>query len=139
MRRRIGLVLVVVSTALVANLLAQANAGLESADPGLGEAEKVLDCDVDEGVFAYHATWSEGSGFQSPREAVVRLLAGKDFEFEATDFVSRDVEIRVQQESAEAKEFTVREGESDRVVTWAVPVGDGWLADSIYGCTTVAA
>jgi hypothetical protein len=128
----------VVGVVGLAGLLSQAGAGVEDADPGLGQAEAILDCDASEGVFAYHATWGDGAKFDTPREALAGLLRGKGFDFTEDDFVSKDVEVRFGEETAAAEEFTIRDGDQDRVVTWAAPVDGGWLADSMYGCSGAA-
>ena len=112
-------------------ILSSAIAGPTDVEPGYEEAEKILDCAPEEGIFSYMAVWGDGAGFTSPEEALKGILVGRDFGVTEDDFVAKDVVIG----DTEVSEFTVQSGSSDRIVVWAVPVEKGWLADALYGCT----
>lgn len=141
MRLGVRVVVVVGVMAVVVGgvLLSQVGAGPDViAEPGLEEATKVLDCAAEEGVFSYFAVWGEGAGFSTPAEALKGILVGKDFGVSAADFVEKDVQVGAGSEQVIAMEFTAMSGENEIVVTWAMPVEKGWLADSVYGCTLIA-
>ncbi len=115
-------------------LLTQAGAGPTEVDPGLKQAQEVLDCAPGEGVFSYQAEYMDGAGFETPGAALAALLAATDFGVPTSDFVSQEVAV----DGSVAKEFTAKSGEKDTLITWATPVDKGWLADSAYGCTALA-
>jgi hypothetical protein len=107
----------------------------KAIEPGLAEAQGLLDCGAGEGVFAYHAAWSEGSGFASPREALDALLKGKDFGVATSDFQGTDIQLGAESGDAIGTQFVAGTGKERRVVVWAMPDHERWLADSVYGCT----
>lgn len=131
--RVVGLVAVTLAfTAAI--LFTRAGAGSTQVEPGLAEAQKVLDCAPGEGVFAYEAAWGEGAGFDTPGQALKGILVGSEFGFSTADFVGRDVEV----DTVTATEFTAKSDGRATAVIWAVPVKEGWLADGVYGCTAIA-
>jgi len=115
-------------------LLTQAGAGPTAAEPGLEEAQQILDCAPGEGVFSYQAAWGEGAGFETPSAALAGILAATDFGVSRTDFIGREVAVG----GDVASEFTVRLDGKATVVTWATRVDKGWLVDGVYGCTATA-
>ena len=129
----IGAILFATTSAI---FLAQAGAGSPAVEPSAQTAKQILGCGPGEGVFALHAERAVGSEFESPRAAIAGILVGTDFKVSANEFVGKDVTI----EGQGAKEFKVPRsaGKSSGFVTWIVPFGEGWVADGMYGCTTVA-
>jgi hypothetical protein len=101
-------------------------------EPGLVEAQAILDCGANEGAFTYHAEWTEGSGFPSARDALDALLEGADVGWRPEDFQA--TEIPLLPDGAVGTRFVAGRGEQQRVVVWAIPHGETWLAGSIYGC-----